>query len=65
MNTDEIFRRLHIGLALIAGYFSGQGLTQLDERFGSELFVLGFLLGFFLTRLSLWGLDSLKRRFGS
>ena len=64
MNTDEIFRRLRIGLALIVGYISGQGLAQLDEQYGSELFVLGFLLGFFLTRAGFWGVDRLKRRTG-
>ncbi|MFM8443779.1 MAG: hypothetical protein ACKN9W_10645, partial [Methylococcus sp.] len=64
MNTDEILNRLRIGLALIVGYISGQGLAQLDEQYGSELFVLGFLLGFFLTRAGFWGVDRLKRRAG-
>jgi|GEM_PF-2397078 len=62
MNTDETLNRLRIGLALIVGYLSGHGLAQLDEQYGSELFVLGFLLGFFLTRLGFWGLEKLKRR---
>ena len=62
MNTDEILNRLRIGLALIVGYISGHGLAGLDEQHGSELFVIGFLLGFFLTRLGFWGLEKLKRR---
>jgi len=62
MNTDEILNRLRIGLALIVGYISGHGLARLDEQYGSELFVFGLLLGFFLTRLGFWGLEKLKRR---
>ncbi len=62
MNTDEILNRLRIGLALIVGYLSGHGLAQLNEQYGSELFVLGCLLGFFLTRAGFWGLEKLKPR---
>ena len=62
MHTDEILGRLRIGLALIVGYLSGNGLARIDGQYGSELFVLGFLLGFFLTRVGFWGLDKLKRR---
>jgi hypothetical protein len=62
MHTDEILGRLRIGLALIVGYLSGNGLARIDGQYGSELFVLGFLLGFFLTRVGFRGLDKLKRR---
>lgn len=57
MNTDEIFKRLRIGLALVMGYLAGKGLGQLMGHHPSEFFVVGFGLGVILTQGAFWLLD--------
>jgi hypothetical protein len=57
MNTDEIFKRLRIGFALIVGYLAGKGLGQLMGHHPSEFFVVGFGLGVILTQGAFWRLD--------
>jgi hypothetical protein len=54
MNTDEIFKRLRIGLALVMGYLAGKGLGQLMGHHPSEFFVVGFGLGVILTQGAFW-----------
>jgi hypothetical protein len=57
MNTDEIIKRLRIGLALVVGYLTGKGLGQIMGHHPSEFFVVGFGLGVILTHAAYWGLD--------
>ncbi len=54
MDTDEIFKRLRIGLALLAGYALGKWLGRLLGHHESEFFILGFALGVALTHGSFW-----------
>jgi len=54
MNTDEIFKRLRIGLALVVGYLAGKGLGQLMGHHPSEFFVVGFGAGVILTQGAFW-----------
>ena len=54
MNTDEIFKRLRIGLALVVGYLAGKGLGQLMGHHPSEFFVAGFGAGVILTQGAFW-----------
>ena len=60
MNTDEIFKRLRIGFALVIGYLAGKGLGQLMGHHHSEFFVVGFGLGVILTQGGFWLLDRWK-----
>ena len=57
MNTDEIFKRLRIGFALVMGYLAGKSLGQLMGHHPSEFFVVGFGLGVILTQAAFWLLD--------
>jgi uncharacterized membrane protein YfcA len=57
MNTDEIIKRLRIGLALVIGYVAGNGLGQLMGHHPSEFFVVGFGLGVIVTQAGFWLLD--------
>ncbi len=57
MNTDEIFKRLRIGFALVMGYLAGKGLGQLMGHHPSEFFVAGFGLGVILTQAAFWWLN--------
>ena len=62
MNTDEIFKRLRIGLALVMGYLAGKGLGQLMGHHPSEFFVVGFGAGVILTQGAFWLWDRRRRR---
>lgn len=57
MNTDEIIKRLRIGLALVVGYLTGKGLGQFMGHHPSEFFVAGFGLGVILTHAAYWAFD--------
>ena len=54
MNTDEIFKRLRIGLALVMGYLAGRGLGQLMGHHESEFFVVGFGVAVIMTQGAFW-----------
>ena len=54
MNTDEIFKRLRIGLGLVMGYLAGKGLGELMGHHPSEFFVVGFGVGVTLTQGTFW-----------
>ncbi|CAI8877272.1 conserved protein of unknown function [Methylocaldum szegediense] len=58
MNTDEIFRRLRIGLSLVVGYITGQYLATIAQHHASEFFIGGFGAGFVLTQFLCWGVQS-------
>lgn len=58
----EFFRRLRIGLALMAGYVLGSWLRAGADHYPSELFVLGFGGGVILTQAAFWFRDRLARR---
>jgi len=45
MNTQEIFKRLMIGLSLVAGYFAGKLAASFSPAHYSALFSAGFLAG--------------------
>jgi hypothetical protein len=62
MNTDEIFRRLRIGLSLVVGFFTGKFLATTMQHHASEFFIGGFGVGVVLTQLVCWGVES---RWGS
>lgn len=57
MNTDEIIKRLRIGLALVVGYLLGKGLGQIMGHHLSEFFVAGFGAGVILTHAGYWVFD--------
>lgn len=58
MNTQEIFKRLRIGLALVVGFASGKLLATHFGHHASEFFIGGFGLGVVLTQGFFWWLDS-------
>lgn len=45
MNTQEIFKRLKIGLSLVLGYALGKLAASLSPSDYSTLFSIGFLVG--------------------
>ena len=45
MNTQEIFKRLMIGLSLVMGYFAGKLAASYSPAHYSALFSVGFLAG--------------------
>jgi hypothetical protein len=45
VNTQEIFKRLKIGLSLVIGFFVGKLAASWDLAHYSELFSAGFLAG--------------------
>ncbi|QSA96192.1 hypothetical protein [Methylococcus sp. EFPC2] len=47
---SEFYKRAHIGLALVIGFFSGKYLAQTMGHHGSEFFSGGFMLGFIVSR---------------
>ncbi|MDD2767486.1 MAG: hypothetical protein PHT19_02050 [Methylococcus sp.] len=59
MTTQDIFHRLRVGLALLAGFVSGKLLGEYFQHHASEFFIGGFLLGFLLTQGVYWIIDSL------
>lgn len=60
MNTKEIFRRLRIGSALVVGFFTGKFLATTMQHHASEFFIGGFGVGFVLTQLVYWSIESLS-----
>jgi len=60
MNTEEIFRRLRIGLSLVVGFFTGKYLASAMPHHGSEFFIGGFGMGVVLTRLVFWSIEFLS-----
>ncbi len=59
MNTEEIFKRLRIGLSLVVGFFTGKFLATAMQHHASEFFIGGFGVGVVLTQLVYWGIESL------
>lgn len=59
MNTGEIFRRLRLGLAIIAGFILGKYLAYSMGHHASEFFIAGFGLGVVLTQYLFWLGDQL------
>lgn len=59
MNTEEIFKRLRIGLSLVVGFFTGKFLATTMQHHASEFFIGGFGVGVVLTQLVYWGIESL------
>lgn len=62
MNTEEIFKRLRIGLSLVVGFFTGKFLATTMQHHASEFFIGGFGVGVVLTQLVYWGIESLWGR---
>ncbi|MGX2042133.1 hypothetical protein ACWJKU_18700 [Methylocaldum sp. MU1018] len=60
MSTEEIFRRLRIGSALVVGFFTGKFLAATMQHHASEFFVGGFGAGVVLTQFVYWSLASLS-----
>ncbi|HYE37684.1 hypothetical protein [Methylocaldum sp.] len=60
MNTEEIFKRLRIGLSLVVGFFTGKFLATTMQHHASEFFIGGFGVGFVLTQLVYWSIESLS-----
>jgi hypothetical protein len=54
----EFIRRTRMGLAILAGYFSGHYLSELNEQYQSALFIGGFAVGL----LTVQGLFRLSKR---
>ncbi len=50
MNTGEIFTRLQLGTAMIAGFMLGQYAATLTTPHNSGYFTIGFATGFVVTR---------------
>ena len=61
-HIQEFRKRLRIGVALIAGYFSGTALGQVMGHHVSEFFTLGFLAGALLTQTAFWLVDRGRNR---
>ncbi|MGX2033049.1 hypothetical protein [Methylocaldum gracile] len=59
MNTEEIFKRLRIGLSLVVGFFTGKFLATTMQHHASEFFIGGFGVGVVLTQLVYWSIESL------
>ncbi|MBP1149293.1 MULTISPECIES: hypothetical protein [Methylocaldum] len=59
MNTEEIFKRLRIGLSLVVGFFTGKFLATTMQHHASEFFIGGFGVGVVLTQLVYRGIESL------
>jgi hypothetical protein len=57
MNTDEIFKRLRIGFALVVGFLFGKVLGEVMGHHPSEFFVVGFGVGVILTHAAYWLYD--------
>lgn len=62
MNTQEIFQRLRIGLAIVVGFVTGKLLATTMGHHASEFFIGGFGLGVFATHGIYWLLDSMADR---
>ncbi len=60
MNTQEIFKRLRIGSALLAGFLTGKFFAATMPHHASEFFIGGFGLGVVLTHAAYWVVDSLS-----
>jgi hypothetical protein len=59
MNTEEIFKRLKIGGAIVVGFFAGKFAAGLGGSHASEFFIGGFGLGVILTQGAFWMYDKL------
>lgn len=57
-STQEIFKRLRIGLALVVGFVSGKLLAATMGHHASEFFIGGFGLGVVFTHGVYWLIDS-------
>jgi hypothetical protein len=60
----EFIRRGKLGIAIIAGYFSGRYLSELNEQYRSALFIGGFTLGLIIFQgaFHIYGVMTNKRR---
>jgi hypothetical protein len=61
MNTQEITKRLRIGLALAVGFFTGKYLAGTVQHHASEFFIGGFGMGVVITQFIFWGFDALAK----
>lgn len=59
--TEEIFRRLRIGSALVVGYGVGQGLAHYMGHHYSEFFMAGFAAGVVATHGLYWLIKQSRR----
>ncbi len=59
MTTQEIFKRLRIGLSLVVGFVVGKYLATAMGHHASEFFIGGFGLGVVLTNVVFWAVDAL------
>lgn len=59
--TEEIFRRLRIGSALVVGYGVGQGLAHYMGHHYSEFFMAGFAVGVVATQGLYWLIKQSRR----
>ncbi len=62
MSTDDIFKRLRIGLALMVGYASGKGLGAWVGHHPSECFIAGFAGGVLLTQWLFYRIGTRRTR---
>jgi hypothetical protein len=57
MNTQEIFKRLRIGFALVVGFAVGKFFAASVGHHASEFFIGGFGVGVVLTHMVYWAVD--------
>jgi len=62
MNTQEIFKRLKIGLSLVAGFITGKLAASFSPADYSALFSAGFLAGAIGTQAAFRLLDLWRQR---
>lgn len=62
MTTQEIFKRLRIGLSLVVGFATGKLLAAAAGPHASEIFIGGFGLGVMATHGVYWLVDSFFNR---
>jgi len=62
MNTQEIYKRLKIGLSIVVGFFAGKYAASHFGHHASEFFIAFFGLGVVFTQGLLWVIDSLLGR---
>ncbi len=54
MNTGDFFKRLRVGLAIVAGFVLGKYLASSMGHHASEFFIAGFGVGVVLTQFLFW-----------